>query len=634
MMSCYRRWLSAVLAVGIVVNIPRISKGESVKLPEKIISGYHGWYPVNDPKFDTDFIINNYLEPLRKSGFTCFTAKIQNLKRDFDLKKPEQFRSMKILADACKKRNLALLTYVYLYPDHRGHRDPVKQKDYPPLVLYDGTVLKDQFSLIYWPTWRMLLEKAYQLAEASRKLSIAAVQVDLEHLGTGPVSYDDVAWKRYCKKSGLPENTHPAERYKLLQEKGLVKAYENFFYGEIELIAKRYEQEMHKINPSLSLGVMPDNNQRFIIAFQKHIGTKQAPAIIDNWLMYAGGGLTEKVLKRQKFIKSLNPNNLFVCWFRPDNYTPDDIKIQAYHAIMKTDGYNMWHLEMLCNPARSREKLPKKFTPADYFNAFKAANTAALKDLKSGQKNSIPFKPVKPLVAGLDVDKLATQPIPKLVPAGNGTGPFQGVRTRASRCFYIYGQPGENLNIYIRHLAGDRRPVALQYVIITPDHKILRNEPVAPSQKEKISLPVKTAGIYTLYVSGGKQTGPWYFVAINNRHAAIPASKQNRARFFKPPATMWLCRKNLKDSAKITVSTGRNQMVELLVDDKSLGLAKANQPLTVELPKDKLVQKVTFRRPPNLAKGLYCQTVWTYVSGAVYPYFYIGAERRLEPAGK
>jgi hypothetical protein len=355
---------------------------------------------------------------------------------------------------------------------------------------------------------------------------------------------------------------------------------------------------------------------------------------MDNWLMYAGGGLTKKVLERQKFVKGLNPNNLFVSWFRPDNYTPDDIKVQAYHAAMKTDGYNMWHLEMLCNPARSREKLPKKYTPEDYFNAFKAANTAVLQDLKTGEKDSIPFKPVKPLVAGLDVEKLAAEPIPELVPAGNGTGKFQGVRTRASRCFYIYGKPGENLDIFIRHLAGDRRPVALQYVIITPDHKILRNEPVGPSQKEKVSLPVKKAGIYTLYVSGGKQTGPWYLVAVKNRHVAIPASKHNRARFFRPPATMWLSRKNLKDSAKITVSTGRNQMVEVLVDDKSLGMAKANHPLTVELPKDRLVQKVTFRRPPKLAKGLYCQTVWTYVSGAVYPYFFTGKERRLEPVGK
>jgi hypothetical protein len=628
---CYL--LLAVLALCTIISIPVRSQNEPVKLPEKIISGYHGWYPVNDANFDTDFIIRNYLDPLKDSGFTCFTAKIQNRGRNFDLKKPEQFQRVKILADACKERNLALLTYVYLYPDHRGRRDPVKQKDYPPLVLYDGTVLKDQFSLIYWPTWRMFLEKAYQLAEASRKLPIASVQVDLEHLGTGPVSYDDVAWKKYCTKSGLPVATPPAERYKLLKEKDQLKAYEDFFYGEIDLIAKRYEQEMHKINPSLSLGVMPDNNQRFIIAFQKHLGTPQAPAIIDNWLMYAGGGLTEKVLERQEFIKKLNPNNLFVSWFRPDNYKPDDIKVQAYYAVMKTDGYNMWHLEMLCNPAKSREKLPVKYTPSDYFNAFKAANTAALKDLKAGKNNySIPFKPVKPLVADLNAEKLAAQPIPNLIPAGNGSGKFEGVRTRTFRCFYIYGKPGENLDIYIRHLAGDKRPVALQYAVITPDNKILRNESVSPSQKEKISLPVKKAGIYTLFVSGGKDTGPWYLVAIKNKHVAIPASKQNNARFFRPPATMWLTRKNLKDPAKITVSTGRNQIVELLIDDKSVGTAKANQPLTVEIPKDKLVHKVTFRRPEKLAKGLYCQTVWTYLSGAVFPYLCTGQEWRLVPA--
>ncbi len=635
-MTWLRLQLITVFITLSIMNLQSTAAADSQKtsgpLPDKIISGYCGWYPVNDYKFDTDTFIKKYLDQLQKAGFTCFTAKIQNLSWKINLEDPKQFNQLKILADACKKRNLALLTYVYLYPDHRCRRNPKKHKDHPPLVLPDGKALENQFSLVYWPTWRMFLEKAYQLAKASRELPIAAVQVDLEHLGTGTVSYDDVAWKEYCKTSGLPVATAAKDRYKLLKSKGLVKNYEDFFYGQIEKMARRYEREMHEINPKLSLGVMPDKNARFILAFEKVLGTPQAPAIIDNWLMYNGGGLTGDILKRQKFVKGLNPNNRFICWFRPDNYSPDDIKVQAYHAIRKTDGYNMWHLRMLCDPATSREKIRPKYKTTDYFNAFNTANRLALKDIAGDKKgDSIPFKAVTSMVAELDMKKLAKKPVPPLAPAGKGSGKPQWIRTRATRCFYIHANPGEELKFHIRHVAGKRRPTSLQYVLLSPSGKVLRKEPVSPSQKESISIPATEKGIHTLYVSGGKESGPWFSVLVENPYMAIPASKQDHARFFRPPATMWICRKNLKDPAKITVTTGRNQMVELLIDGKSFGMAKPHHPLTVDIPKGNAVQKVTFKRPDKLAKGIYCQTVWCYVSGAVYPYLFSGPERRLAP---
>jgi len=163
------RWVAALLAVwtGDIVMAADITSPKA--LPKKILCGYSGFWL---DRGDAGLIDERLLKPMADAAFNVVDLKIQPT--DFDLGEAEQMRRFEQLCARVKARGLVLTTYVYPHP-HHGGRVPRIHADLPAFVRADGVEVPEQFSLIHWDVWRRVFDNAFQLAEASLTLPVAAV---------------------------------------------------------------------------------------------------------------------------------------------------------------------------------------------------------------------------------------------------------------------------------------------------------------------------------------------------------------------------------------------------------------------------------------------------------------------------
>ena len=615
-----------VLILVVISSFQSIScAGKSPKKsapPDKILSIYGG-YSIEKDSIEE---VENYLNHVRNAGFNTIELKI--LARKIDFANPDQFRRMKELSDAASEHRLDLMCYTFANP-WNGKRFSEKDFNLPPFVSADGKVVEDKFSLIHWPTFRKLFENAFQLAKVSQKLHIKAIKVDLESIHNMGISYDDKAWKLFAAENALPEDLSIAKRLEILKSKNLNGIYIKWFQQQMEQIAKRFESEMHKINPDILLGMMPAHGGWFYEAFIKKLSTPDMPAIMDSWIMYNVNGFTVQVLEEQKHIKSLNPNNIYIPWFRLNNYYPDDIGVQAYHAAFGTDGYSSWVLTMLTedqSQLSNYHKLPSPHRPKEYWNAFARANKAIRHDLITGKldASSIPYvsaRSVAPQIIGLD-----SLEIPLVVPFGNGSGTPSFFTLRDQQLFHIFAQAGQEIKADIRHLAGQRRAVALNYMLLDGKNRTLRNETVSPGALESFSVTAPLTGTYALIITGGEAGSAWYGISVDNKHVGLSLPAYI---FYTQPRDFWLTRREMKGSARVKIKTNQNQVIAARLNNGEIIEGNYKKDIVFELPVSHKIHKLQLMSPKNVAQEKYVQDFLVSVEGDVEPYLFDGAERGI-----
>ncbi len=626
---------AALCAIVLCLAITTTGSAENLP-PGRIAAMYTGWIAPNQEDRDLQAnVVEAMLDPLAEAHFTAFYAKFQGLQdRQFDLSDPEQLDRVRLVAEACEERGLALVAYTYHHPHHG--RNPERHAQYEPLVMASGRVVEDRFALANYETWRFISDEVFQLARASREMPIACVGIDVEHLMGFPASYDDKAWADFAAERGFDAGLAAAQRGPFVTEQGLAEEYTAWYFDRWDAVIERWCEEIHAINPELSICIMPAHHtHRLTKPFCVHAGTERAPAVIDNWGMYNGSGLTQDLLQQQDEVKALNPHNRFILWLRPDSYRPSDIRVQAYHTLMKTDGYCNWHIGMML--AGGRDDVPQEWGYAAYWRAYGEANEAALADIAAGREEpSIPFEPVEPLVAKLDLSAFEGEAIPQLRPAGDGGGEDAWIPTRGLEQFLIHAEGGEQIGVEIRHLAGRARPLALQYALLAPDGRTLRDEAVSPGATEEFAVDAPETGTYALYVTGGAGGQAWYAVRVRNRHFAFPFRSQggDSARLFYikawGPRTFWLTRSDPDEPATLTVSTGRSQAILVQIGDAQAEVV-LDEPRSFDLPAGPEPIRLVIAAPDELPDGFYVQGVHLRVAGAVHPYLAISPERRLLP---
>ncbi|MFW5869013.1 MAG: hypothetical protein ACOCX2_14405, partial [Armatimonadota bacterium] len=424
-------------------------------LPEKVASMYTGWIAPNEEDRDLEeTVVERMLDPLADAHFTAFYAKFQGAgDRQFDLSDPEQFERVKFVADACAERDLALVAYTYHHPHHgRNPERFPEHADFEPLVLASGETVADRFALAEDEAWAYISGEALQLAEASREVPIASVGIDIEHFMGYAASYNDSAWADFAAERGFDAELPVEQRGAFVAGEGLAEEYVTWYFARWDGVVERWCDAIHAINPDLSIAIMPAHHtHRMTRPFCVHAGTERAPAIIDDWGMYNGSGLTDELLTEQEEVKALNPHNRFVLWFRPDSYRPEDIRVHAYHTLLKTDGYCNWHIGMML-PGEEAEA-GQIASAAARWDAYSEANEAALADIAAGREEpSIPFEPVEPMVAQMDIEGLCARAIPQLEPVGDGSGDDQWIPTRDLQRFLIHAEAGGRIEVGLTHL--------------------------------------------------------------------------------------------------------------------------------------------------------------------------------------
>ncbi len=596
-------------------------------LPEKIAAIYSGWYGV-EPKGEKKDIEEQekYLDAMAGAGFNTFYMKFQPMQSrpNIDLSDPAQFAQVRQFSEACQKRGLALVAYTYHYPlgGRNGARWP-ESLAYAPLVRGDGVIKEDVFALANDDTWRFITGAVFELARASLKLPIVAVGFDHECLDFS-VSYDDQAWKSFAGRYGLDLSLTPDKRGPLVAAQGLRDTYNSWYYARWDGVIKRWVEEIHAINPYLSIAFMPYRGTSFDRPLLTQAGTEKAPCLVDCWQMYNGGGLTEQILRLRDKIKVDNPHNRCIQWLRPDSYGLEDIRIQSYHALWQLDGYCNWHIGQITSAKN----------PAGYWQSYGDANRLALSDLaaKKGEP-TIPLVPVTPLVARMPT---LDEPVPQLATSGDGSGSDCWIPMRNLQQVLIHADAGENLMGEIRHLAGLRRPIALQYKLARPDGSWLYDNSVMPGKTEKFEVRAPETGTYALYVTGGEGGQAWYAVRIHNLWHVVSFKFGDPYLFFEKslfPLTLWLRRSEPEASASITV---RGSGIKAQVSNEK---AHAGKELSLNIPAGDQPISIRFSRPEpdditeseDTGGTWYVQNIYLSVNGAVFPYLGVAPERMLTP---
>ncbi len=596
-------------------------------LPKKILSGYSGfWLDRNSVKD----IIRIYLEPMKEAKFNSCEFKI--FPTNLNLSDESQLTKLKELAQAIHERNMIFMVYVYPNP-HDGRRI---YSDLPAFVDSSGKKFESRYSLAHWRVWRKIFDNAFQLASVSKELGIVAIKFDIETVQNDEISYDDESWCNFVisrKLGTLDIKTPASKRYLTLKRLNLFADYENWFDEQANVIAKKFEKQIHKINPNLSLGFMPAKGRRYARAFMKYFGTPAAPAIIDSWCMYNGEGFSEAIIEERDRVKARNKYNLFIPWLRINSYRPTDITIQAYYAAMNTDGYSNWSMGMLNpnwnnNSRPSVYKLPDNYTIEQYYQAYKKANELILQDISAGRMmpESVAYRPVKPLPAPLNLESVT---IPKIEPIGSGKGQPNWLTLRNQQVIYIYAYQNEKISARIKHLAGKRRMIALSVAIIDNKRNVILREEVLPGMEKQITTLASYTGAYALVITGGADGQAWYSVKVQNKHMGLLAKPQVYFFYIKP-FEVWARRESVDKPAFVTVHTARNEIFAVSFNNAPSVIVRGKQKKRFEFPAGIRNVKLRFLSPSKIPSGLYIQDIFISLSGSAEPFLFDNPERCIK----
>jgi hypothetical protein len=270
-------------------------------------------------------------------------------------------------------------------------------------------------------------------------------------------------------------------------------------------------------------------------------------------------------------------------------------------------------------------RLPSPYASDQYYAAYKRANDQVASDLAAGKTDagSIPFEPVEPLAASLVFDDVE---VPNLEPLGTGEGDPQWISLRDRQIIYLWAHASDTIRIDVRHLAGQSRAIALQYVLLDAAKNVLRHETVGPGDTENIEVPAPRTGAYAFVVTGGSGGLAWYAVRVHNAHMALRCAPPAYI-FYKNPCELWFTRAHPNDLATVTITTGRNQVFQARLNGGAEQFV--DSAIRFDLPSDRDAHVVRITKPDPLPQGTYVQDLAVATEGAVEPYASDHPQRRM-----
>ena len=591
-----------------------------VKLPERMLSGYYGWF-LNTSQDKVRYLIDRCAE----AKFNSIEVKIQDKRRTFNLE--PHLQETRSLMEYANSKGLIFQLYLYPVPYNAKRVAAWKEHaDLPCVVDEEGNRLEGTFLLTDSAVWRQLFAHAFQFLRHHGELPFATLKFDVETI-PAVLSYDDVNWTGFCDVYKEFSPSIPAsKRRSALDGKGRFKEYRQFFVGRTELAVREFVAALRAVDKNVVLGYMPAFKGPFYGSILNRVlASDGIPAVIDNWDMYNGEGFSDTVLDHVGKSVAANPQNLSVPWIRPNCYRPSDIAPAVYQAAAHSAGYSLWSLGMLLpgnESAKPSYRLPQGTTAADYWTAFRKANEAMCADIAAGTPGAgkrIPREKTKALAAPLAWSDVT---VPDLVPEGDGSGADHEFVLRERQVVFIYAKDGENIEVSIRHVAGRKRPVALHYALLDSELHLMRVESVTPCDTDTFKVVAPKTGPYALVVTGGEGGLAWYGVTVRNGlHYALDA--RNGCNFMREQYAYMPGRD--AGNGRIALATGPRQAILLTVGDgEPILMAKEKTKLELDLAGG--ITRFNFASHPKIA---YFDEVSVRFPGGMTPLVFGEAGRRL-----
>lgn len=545
---------------------PTPGQAQQFQTHPRILAGYTGAFRDDDRQRWRE-----YLPLLAQHGFNTVEYKIHP--RGFSRDDLTMLDFVHEVANAVEEAGLDF--YIYLY-EHRTDRDRIEHAHLPAFMATDGSVNEQMYCLYQPEAWLELFDRAFWVAERSNEVAIAGVKIDVENLQNYRPCVCDSCFYGFARDTAdLPEvdaeeaPVAPEDRWAWVREHASDDAYIAWLETRIDAAAEQFRERAHAINPDLRLGMMPVRDSHFHRPWIRHLATERAPAVMDSWVMYGGLGWTESAEQIRDFVKSLNPHNLFVPWFRPNNYRPEEMGEHAFVAAVEADGYNIWQLNMM-HPEqfaarRAAYALPTDYQdPMAYWQAMGAANERVQEWLE--EPHEIAYEPIEMLIERADTGGLTMpdlQPVAPDAPALEeepGETVLRGVNT----VFIHVSDPAETIEIVLRHVSGQSRPRAIAWALAKGPDQPLSEGRIEAGETAELALTVAEAGVYALVIQAQEGGGPWYSVRVRSHPHGVDASR--KAYYFRRAPRQYFWVADGVESFQIYAETGaRNQEMRVRV---------------------------------------------------------------------
>ncbi len=596
---------------------------------ERIITSYSGAFIQHEHEPWRDFI-----ELMADSDFNACDLKLHPANFDTSTDEFGEFASR--VANAVDEAGMDFYAYLYDGGSKRDSENPAA----PALVDTDGVTNEATYCLYQTETWMMLFGRVFYLAEWSLKAPIVGVKIDIEHVHGRQICVCDHCFNSFAQACTVDEGgalvdtpkVEPAERWAWVAEHGGAEAYTAHLERLMGIAVQAYEARAHAINPDLRLGLMPIGDDFFHRPWVRYLATERAPAVIDSWPMYSGLGYTEDVGAEYELVKSLNPHNLYVPWFRINRYRPEDLGEHAFVAAVKCDGYNMWTTGMI-HPSVAEKKpssgyaLPVGYEdPMPYWAELGKANRRIREWMAN--PTEITYEPIDILVAGIDTEGMV---FPELRPVTLDAEPLEnepgltGLRGKNSVFIHV-ADPAEPIIAKIQHRAGKQRPEPIAWVLADDTGMALHEGRVEVGATDELSLRVMRPGTYALVMQATEGGGAWYAVSVTSHPHGVDASES--AYYFRQLPRQYFWVPEGAGEFEVRASTGgghQAMMVRVWQPDGEAALehmvnaeVTARETLTITVPEgmDGDVWSLWVGKPEVMPATHYSENYWVRIVGA------------------
>jgi len=466
-------------------NMPKVQNLKITKqmLPhwidqEKIKAGY--LYAKDDTK---------YAALMHSNGINTVIAKA-NIRHKNTL---EDYRRW---ARACKNEKL------HLFIAYNWQPDP-KATVYGSAVYSDGTVgiAPCPRNHEYWQNCLIPFGKI--IAELSNEpdMQVDGIFLDYElygsegnkkHYGHHTCFCDD-CFSSFLHSEGYTGSQIPnigrGDRNEWLKKKNLLDCYFAYLKKDVESLAKRFEQEIHKINPSLIIGMYPTPNDWVLTENARGFGTIELPMIIFATDSYSGGGYHSIPDGPSKLYKNSGIYSRYVAGFLLRSYDSDRLDENLKAAAEKCGGYWMFKMPMLWDK-NEKHKLAWG-TSEHYWESIAKANRAIAEFLKNPGTS----------LTGME-DHLRWQLLYSEAAAHvcHDTE-LPHVYFRENQQFLIYANQQRNITVILYYHKYPNYPDNLEYTVISPEGKKVLQNQLSSKGKVEISFLPEATGVYMLDVS-------------------------------------------------------------------------------------------------------------------------------------
>ncbi len=268
----------------------------------------------------------------------------------------------------------------------------------------------------------------------------------------------------------------PADRKKWLQKKNLLDHYFDLLAKKVKLRARKFEQEIHAINPVLTLGMYPSPKNWVLKAMARGFEAKQRPIIIFATDTYEGGGVGRIPRNGGWFYGDQQINAMYVAGFLFRAYSSEALAHHLPLAYQRCEGYWLFRMPMLWGEPDTNNRLSRG-GQGDYRQAIKGLND------KIEEINNLKLHPKKRRqrlnrwrVRGADAAL-----------GGSHTYNLPTVHFRGEQRFLVYVKKGKDILLLLNFKRIAYYKDALEYTVISPSGDKVVSEVISKTGLSELS---------------------------------------------------------------------------------------------------------------------------------------------------